>query len=305
VTIGDATNGTTIYYTTNGTAPTTSSSVYSGPITVSATETIEAIAVATGYANSGIAMAAYTINTATVLPAPTFSPVAGTYSTSQTVTISDATSGTTIYYTTNGTTPTTSSNVYSGPITVSSTETIEATAVESGYANSPVVTSIYTLSPGFSMALSPNSLSLASGQSASTTVEIIPVSKSNETISLGCTGLASGLSCAFSPSSVTTDGSPAAATLTITANASVAVRRDMPLVPIGVAGLLICAFGFRRRRRLHLWIVVAGAALGLAALGGCGGIQAPTHLTPAASTITVTASDGTVQQAAPLTVTVN
>ncbi|MGD0097346.1 MAG: chitobiase/beta-hexosaminidase C-terminal domain-containing protein, partial [Terracidiphilus sp.] len=145
VTISDATSGTTIYYTTNGATPTTSSSVYSGPITVSATETIEAIAVATGYVNSAVATATYTINTATVLPAPTFSPVAGTYSTSQTVTISDATSGTTIYYTTNGTTPTTSSSVYSGPITVSATETIEAIAVETGYTNSGVATAAYTI----------------------------------------------------------------------------------------------------------------------------------------------------------------
>jgi hypothetical protein len=145
VTISDATAGATIYYTTNGTTPTTSSTVYNGPITVSATETIEAIAVETGYSNSAVATAAYTI--APVLPTPTFSPLAGTYTTSQTVTISDATSGTTIYYTTNGTTPTTSSTKYSSAITVSATETLEAIAVETGYTNSAVATAAYTITP--------------------------------------------------------------------------------------------------------------------------------------------------------------
>jgi LysM repeat protein len=145
VTISDATAGTTIYYTTNGTTPTTSSSMYSGPITVSATETLEAIAVEKGYTNSPVATAAYTI--APVLPMPMFSPAGGMYTTSQLVTISDATAGTTIYYTTNGTTPTTSSSMYSGPITVSATETLEAIAVEKGYTNSPVATTAYTIAP--------------------------------------------------------------------------------------------------------------------------------------------------------------
>jgi LysM repeat protein len=155
VTISDATAGTTIYYTTNGTAPTTSSAVYSSAITVSATETLEAIAVKTGYTNSPVATVAYTINQ--VLPVPTFSVAAGTYTTSQTVSISDATAGTTIYYTTNGTAPTTSSSVYSSAITVSATETLEAIAVKTGYTNSPVATVAYTINqvlpvPTFSVA---------------------------------------------------------------------------------------------------------------------------------------------------------
>ena len=145
VTISDATAGTTIYYTTNGTTPTTSSTKYTGAITVSASETLEAIAVETGYTNSAVATAAYTITPA--LPAPTFSPAAGTYTTSQSVTISDATAGTTIYYTTNGTTPTTSSTQYTGAITVSATETLEAIAVETGYTNSAVATAAYTITP--------------------------------------------------------------------------------------------------------------------------------------------------------------
>ena len=45
VTISDATAGSTIYYTTNGTVPTTSSPVYSGALTIAVSSTIEAIAV--------------------------------------------------------------------------------------------------------------------------------------------------------------------------------------------------------------------------------------------------------------------
>ena len=83
-----------------------------------------------------------------VTATPVFNVPAGSYSSTQTVTISDATSGATIYYTTNGTMPTASSPVYSGGvITVSSSETLEAIAALSGNSNSAVATAGYLISP--------------------------------------------------------------------------------------------------------------------------------------------------------------
>jgi hypothetical protein len=76
---------------------------------------------------------------------PSFSPPGGSYTTAQTVTISDATAGATIRYTVDGSTPTASSPQYTGPITVSSSETVNAIAIASGLANSPVASAAYTI----------------------------------------------------------------------------------------------------------------------------------------------------------------
>ena len=61
VTITCATSGATIYYTTNGSTPTTRSTKYSAAITVSASETVKALAIVSGDINSTVASAAYTI----------------------------------------------------------------------------------------------------------------------------------------------------------------------------------------------------------------------------------------------------
>jgi predicted cupin superfamily sugar epimerase len=62
VTITASAAGATIYYTTNGSTPTTSSTQYTGAISVSATTTVKAIATATGFSTSAVASATYTIS---------------------------------------------------------------------------------------------------------------------------------------------------------------------------------------------------------------------------------------------------
>lgn len=61
VTISTTTDGATIYYTTDGTDPTESSSVYSTPIYVSKTTTIKAMAAKEGMTNSSVATAVVTV----------------------------------------------------------------------------------------------------------------------------------------------------------------------------------------------------------------------------------------------------
>jgi hypothetical protein len=145
ITLTDTLSGATIYYTTDGSTPTTGSTVYTGSFQLSVNSTVQAIASASGYLQSPVAGATYTFNTQT--PTPQFSPAAGTYTTTQTVTISDSTSGAVIYYTTNGSTPTTSSTHYTGPITVSSSTVINAIAAFSGLTNSNLATASYTIQP--------------------------------------------------------------------------------------------------------------------------------------------------------------
>src|SRR3984885_12591441 len=145
VTLSDGTPGAVIYYTIDGSAPTTSSTVYSTPINVdSGSVTIKAIAQATGFSASSVGSATYNIQP-TATATPTFSPGTGTYSSTQSVTISDATSGAVIYYTTDGSTPTTSSAVYSSAITVSTSSTLKALAAAPGFAQSAVASSAYVI----------------------------------------------------------------------------------------------------------------------------------------------------------------
>lgn len=144
VALSSPTAGAKIYYTTNGSTPTTGSTLYSSPISVSSSETIKAIAVTTGTHNSAVASAAYVINGA--VATPTFSPVAGSYVGAQSVTVSSTTAGSTFYYTTDGSTPTRSSTLYAGPISVAVSETVKVLGTKAGFSDSAIASAAYVIS---------------------------------------------------------------------------------------------------------------------------------------------------------------
>jgi len=62
ITITCATNGASIYYTSNGDSPTTSSTLYENPFTLTETATVKAIAIKADFDDSGIATATYTLS---------------------------------------------------------------------------------------------------------------------------------------------------------------------------------------------------------------------------------------------------
>jgi len=141
VTITSA-GSTSVRYTTDGSTPTASSTLYSGPVTLSTTTTLSAI----GTNSSGSSPVTSGLYAITIPPpsAPVFSPAAGTYTGAQSVTITSAGS-TSIRYTTDGSTPTASSTLYSGPVAISAPgATLSAIGVNSG-GSSPVTSGVYTI----------------------------------------------------------------------------------------------------------------------------------------------------------------
>lgn len=152
-------SGAIIRYTINGKTPSSKSTRYTKPITVTKKTVLKAIAVKSGYANSKVMSASYNIKPI-ALKAPTASLKAGIYSGTKTVKLSGP-AGAKIYYTTNGKTPTTRSTKYSKPIKVSKNTTIKAIAVPAkagtGYTNSKVLSVKYSIkAPVPSKAYIPN-----------------------------------------------------------------------------------------------------------------------------------------------------
>jgi hypothetical protein len=149
VALSTTTASASIYYTLDGTVPTPASTLYTGPITITTDTTVNAIASAAGYVQSGVSSATFTFTSQA--PAVSFLPAPGTYTAAQQVTLSDTDATAKIYYTTDGSTPTAASNLYTAPVAVAASTTINAIAIDPTLVNSNVATGAYVIQTGSSI----------------------------------------------------------------------------------------------------------------------------------------------------------
>ncbi len=163
--------------------------------------------------------------------------------------------------------------------------------------------SLSTAPSTFSMTLNPPSISLASSQNKTITVNIASVNNGTDTIDLGCSNLPTAMNCHFASNSLKlAAGGQVSTQLTIDTNnplsggATAALRKStgpaspmlagLSLPCMGVLGLLL----WRMRRRAQRWIVLAVLAvvtLGGFAITGCGGFS-QTTTAPGSYTVQVT-----------------
>lgn len=147
--------GSTIRYTTNGSEPTATSSVYASPVVLAATATLKAKAFQQDWAASPTLTGVYTIQAA----APVASPPGGQYDGPQLVTLSTSTERAEIRYTTDGSEPDSASALYASPFVVGANVTVKAKAFRTGCDASPMTTIVYqvidTVPPTISATLDP------------------------------------------------------------------------------------------------------------------------------------------------------
>src|ERR1019366_5859763 len=140
-----------VCYTTDGSTPTSSGgscthgTLYSAPVTVAVSEVLKAIGINSGWTDSAVGSAAYTINLAPA-STPTCSPTGGTFTTGQSVSCSTTSPSAILCYdftgssalSTNGSTGCSAGTLYSGPISIAVGETLYVVAGGTGYTDSAV-----------------------------------------------------------------------------------------------------------------------------------------------------------------------
>ncbi|MDE5559042.1 MAG: chitobiase/beta-hexosaminidase C-terminal domain-containing protein, partial [Bacteroidales bacterium] len=145
VTLSCTTEGTAIYYTVDGSEPTSESTLYAEGIVIDRAMTVKAIALKEGWEASSVAEASFTLKALPVVTTPAFSVAGGAVDAGTVVTLSCATEGAAIHYTVDGSAPTSESTLYAEGIVIDKAMTVKAIALKEGWEASSVAEASFTL----------------------------------------------------------------------------------------------------------------------------------------------------------------
>lgn len=161
-----------IYYTLDGSTPTTGSTKYSAAITFNDTTKLRAIAVSGNYSDSTILEYTVKVPQAAKPTAELSSgEILGNLAAPGTQIKLVSSNNATIYYTLDGTEPTMSSKVYSAPITINSDTTIKAFAMGKGVRQSETSTISYKLGTVYTITASTDGNGRISSAGSSTVLQ--------------------------------------------------------------------------------------------------------------------------------------
>jgi len=153
ITLSDSTDASKIVYTLDGTDPTHSSKIYTTPITPTAGSlTVKALAYKDSMSDSAIVSASFIVssppvNAPPIVSTPIIVPSGGKIFTTDTVSMTCSTLGASIAYTIDGSDPLVTSLIYSAPFSLASGSAIvKALAFKTGYTNSSISASAFTVS---------------------------------------------------------------------------------------------------------------------------------------------------------------
>jgi hypothetical protein len=168
--------------------------------------------------------------------------------------------------------------------------------------------------PSLTLKVNPPSMTLASGSSGSSTVNVTPQGGSfDSSVALACSGLPSSLKCSFAPASVVPGASTASSVLTVSTTGYGAATDHSEARTFFLAdcmlgfGLLGVMFVGNIDRGRVIKLIVAGV-LAVAIIGSlsCGGSNGTTQSSaiPSSYTVTVSGNAGTIQLSTTVTVIV-
>jgi hypothetical protein len=212
--------------------------------------------------------------------------------------------------------PVTLTQVPPGPYAVGKTN-VTLTAKDSRGATAQATATVTILNPGFDFAPTLPSVSTTAGHPATEHITFTPNPGLTAAMTMACSGLPTGATCSFSPSTIPAGSAVRDIVLTINTTASTAALSPsgtfdaawLSMTGLGLVGIAVIAVPRKRRRgsALLLTLLLAGSLVWVVS---CGSGQPPVATHPPVpssktSTVTLTGTSGNVTQSTTFSLTIN